>query len=145
MLKDWVEAHNLKRYRIIDPRHIVAGALSGIERYELPDHVSKDYLASYAGDRFVESMRYVRSYPRELPILRDLLPEIQTPVQIIAGARDHAVPPINAEFLHERLPNSKLDIVDAGHFTWEDAADEYAALVTSWWGGGYAAGTSNLL
>jgi pimeloyl-ACP methyl ester carboxylesterase len=145
MLKDWVEAHNLKRYRIVDPRHIVAGALSGIERYELPDHVSEDYLASYAGDRFVESMRYVRSYPRELPILRDLLPEIQTPVQIIAGARDHAVPPINAEFLHERLPNSKLDIVDAGHFTWEDAADEYAALVTSWWGGGYAARTSNSL
>jgi pimeloyl-ACP methyl ester carboxylesterase len=42
------------------------------------------------------------------------------------------------EFLHERLPHSKLDIVDAGHFTWEDAPDEYAALVTSWWSGGYA-------
>jgi len=48
------------------------------------------------------------------------------------------VPPVNAEFLHARLPHSKLDILDAGHFTWEDAADEYAALVTSWWGGGYA-------
>jgi pimeloyl-ACP methyl ester carboxylesterase len=142
MLKDWVEAHNLERYRVVDPRHIVAGALSGMERYELPDHAREDYLASYEGDRFVESMRYVRSYPRELPILRDLLPEIQTPVQIIAGARDHAVPPVNADFLFERLPNSKLDIVDAGHFTWEDAADEYAALVTAWWGGGYAARAS---
>ena len=78
-------------------------------------------------------MRYVRSYPTELPVLRDLLPEIETPVQIIAGARDPAVPPVNAEFLHERLPNSKLDVIDAGHFTWEDGADEYAALVTSWW------------
>ena len=48
------------------------------------------------------------------------------------------VPPSNAEFLGERLPNSKLDIIDAGHFTWEDAADQYAALVTSWWGAGYA-------
>jgi pimeloyl-ACP methyl ester carboxylesterase len=48
------------------------------------------------------------------------------------------VPPSNAEFLDERLPNSKLDIIDAGHFTWEDAVDQYAALVTSWWGGGYA-------
>jgi len=38
----------------------------------------------------------------------------------------------------ERLPKSKLDIIDAGHFTWEDGADEYAALVTSWWDGGYA-------
>jgi pimeloyl-ACP methyl ester carboxylesterase len=49
------------------------------------------------------------------------------------------VPPVNAEFLHERLPKSKLDLIDAGHFIWEDAADQYAALVTSWWAGGYAA------
>jgi pimeloyl-ACP methyl ester carboxylesterase len=83
-------------------------------------------------------MRYVRAYPTELPVLRDLLPEIQTPVQIIAGERDPIVPPVNAEFLNERLPKSKLDVIDAGHFTWEDTADEYAALVTSWWGGGYA-------
>ena len=54
------------------------------------------------------------------------------------GRHDTAVPPVNAEFLHERLPNSKLNFVDAGHFTWEDAADEYAALATSWWEGGYA-------
>jgi hypothetical protein len=25
------------------------------------------------------------------------------------------------------LPNSKLDILDTGYFTWEDGADEYAA------------------
>ena len=50
-----------------------------------------------------------------------------------------AVPPANAEFLHRRLPHSRLDIIDVGHFTWEDAAAEYAALVTSWWCGGYAA------
>jgi pimeloyl-ACP methyl ester carboxylesterase len=95
-------------------------------------------LSSYEGDRFVESMRYVRTYPTELAVLRDLLPQIRTPVQIIAGARDPAVPPVNAEFLHERLPHSRLDIVDAGHFTWEDAAAEYADLVTSWWSGGFA-------
>jgi pimeloyl-ACP methyl ester carboxylesterase len=137
-VKEWVEAPNLDEYRSADARQIVAGALSGIERYVLPDSVREDYLSSYDGDRFVESMRYVRTYPTELRVLRDLLPEIQTPVQIIAGVRDPAVPAVNAAFLHERLPNSKLDIIDAGHFTWEDAADEYAALVTSWWAGGYA-------
>jgi pimeloyl-ACP methyl ester carboxylesterase len=142
VLRDWVEVPDLNGYRSADPRQIVAGALTDIERYELPDHVREDYLSSYEGDRFVESMRYVRSYPTELPVLRDLLPEIQTPVQIIAGRRDPAVPPVNAEFLHDRLPNSKLDIVDAGHFTWEDDADVYAALVTSWWGGGYATPTN---
>ena len=133
VLKDWVEAPDLEAYRSADPRQIVAGALTHIERYELPDFVREDYLSSYEGDRFVESMRYVRSYPTELPILRDLLPEIQTPVQLIAGAQDPVVPPVNAEFLHERLPESKLDVIDTGHFTWEDGADEYAALVTTWW------------
>jgi pimeloyl-ACP methyl ester carboxylesterase len=136
LLKDWVEAPDLDRYRAADPRQIVAGALSGIERYVLPDPVREDYLSSYEGDRFVESMRYVRTYPAELPALRDVLPQVQTPVQIIAGGRDKAVPPVNAEFLHKRLPHSKLDIIDAGHFTWEDGADEYATLVTNWWNGG---------
>jgi pimeloyl-ACP methyl ester carboxylesterase len=129
---------DLKAYRTADPRQIVTGALTDIEGYALPDSVREDYLSSYQGNRFVESMRYVRSYPTDLPVLRDLLPQIQTPVQIIAGRRDPAVPPGNGEFLHQRRSHSKLDVIDAGHFTWEDAADEYAALVTSWWSGGYA-------
>jgi pimeloyl-ACP methyl ester carboxylesterase len=87
----------------------------------------------HRGNRFAESVRYLRSYPAELPVLADLLPRIDTPVQVIAGAGDTAVPPVNASFLHERLPHSKLDIIDAGHFTWEDAPAEYAALVTGWW------------
>jgi pimeloyl-ACP methyl ester carboxylesterase len=143
LVKEWVEAPDVDGYRSADPREIVAAALSGIERYALPDFVRDDYLSAYEGDRFVESMRYVRSYPTELPVLRDLLAAIQAPVQIIAGARDRAVLPVNAEFLHERLPKSKLDIIDAGHFVWEDAAGEYAALVTSWWSGGYATAGSN--
>jgi pimeloyl-ACP methyl ester carboxylesterase len=139
-LKDWVDAPDLEAYRNADSRQIVAAVLTaGIERYALPDHVRDDYLSCYDGDRFVESMRYVRSYPTELRILRDLLPGIQTPVQIIAGARDRAVPPVNAEFLRERLPHSRLDLIDAGHFAWEDGADEYAGLVTTWWRGGYRA------
>jgi pimeloyl-ACP methyl ester carboxylesterase len=138
-LKDWVDAQNLDAYRSADPREIVERALTaGIERYALPDHVLEDYLSSYHGDRFVESMRYVRTYPTELPALAMLLPEIQTPVQIFAGAWDYAVPPVNADFLHERLPKSQLDVIDVGHFVWEDAAEEFAALVTSWWGGGHA-------
>jgi len=137
LLKDWVETPDLDSFRRADPRQIVASALTGIKRYALPDSVREDYLSSYEGDRFVESMRYVRTYPAELPVLSDLLPQIRTPVQIIAGGRDTAVPPANAEFLHEQLPHSKLDIIDAGHFTWEDVADDYAALLTTWWSAGH--------
>ena len=139
MLKEWVEAPDRGEFSRADPRQIVAAALAGITRYPLPDPVREDYLSCYQGDRFAESVRYVRAYPAELPVLADLLPQIGTPVQIIAGARDMVVPPINAKFLHQRLRRSKLDILETGHFTWEDAAAEYAALVTSWWAGGYMA------
>ncbi len=44
---------------------------------------------------------------------------------------------VNAEFLHERLPDSKLDFVDAGHFAYEDPAGEYAELILAWWNRGY--------
>jgi pimeloyl-ACP methyl ester carboxylesterase len=138
VLKEWVEAPSLEPYRKIDGREIVTAVIKTLERYRPTDAAREDYLASFAGDRFAESMRYVRTYPEQLPILSDLLPTIETPVQIIAGARDPVVPPVNATYLHERLPKSKLDFIDASHFIWEDAADEYAALVTSWWAGGYA-------
>jgi pimeloyl-ACP methyl ester carboxylesterase len=139
VLKEWVEAPSLEPYRKIDGRQIVTAAIATLERYRPTAAAREDYLASYEGERFAESMRYVRTYPEQLPVLRDLLPTIETPVLIITGARDPVVPPVNAEFLHERLPKSKLDVLDVGHFTWEDGADEYAAPVTSWWGGGYAA------
>jgi pimeloyl-ACP methyl ester carboxylesterase len=138
VLRDWVEAPDLAPFRAA-PRAAVTAALRGLQRHVLPDFIREDYLFSYEGDRFAESMRYARSYPAQLPLLRDLLPQVTAPVQIIAGARDQAVPPANAQFLHDRLPGSRLNIINAGHFTWEDAADEYAALVTSWWDGGYAA------
>jgi pimeloyl-ACP methyl ester carboxylesterase len=142
ILNDWVVAPDVDGYRAVDPRQIVAAAIGGIERYELPDSVREDYFSAYDGDRFVESMRYVRAYPAELPILAELLPQIDTPVEIIGGLWDWAVPPSNHRYLHERLPKSKLDLIDAGHFTWEDAADEYARIVTSWWAGDYISAAS---
>jgi len=138
-LKDWVEAPDTEAYRSLDPRELIAGFLaSSITRYPLPESTREDYLSSYEGDRFVETMRYPRAYPTDLAILAGLLPKIQTPVQIINGAHDPVALPVNAEYLHQRLPNSKLDLLDSGHFAWEDRADEYAALITSWWAGGYA-------
>jgi pimeloyl-ACP methyl ester carboxylesterase len=133
MVKEIIEAPDLDGIRRTDPRQLVNAALCGISRYTLPESVRDDYLASYQGNRFAESLRYLRSYPAELPVLAGLLPGISTPVQVIAGEGDTSVPLANARFLHERLPHSKLDVIDAGHFTWEDATAEYADLVTSWW------------
>jgi pimeloyl-ACP methyl ester carboxylesterase len=131
-LKQIIEAPDLSGFRAVDGRDIVASALEGIERHALPEHVREDYLSSYAGDRFAESAAYVRSYPSDLPVLAERLGDIRTPVQIIAGRHDTLVPPSNAEFLHARLADSKLDIVETGHFTWEDGAEEYLELTRSW-------------
>jgi pimeloyl-ACP methyl ester carboxylesterase len=131
-LKEIIDAPDLSGFRVVDGRDVVAGALEGIERHALPEDVREDYLASYAGERFVESAAYVRSYPSDLPVLAERLGDIRTPVQIIAGSRDTLVPPSNAEFLHARLADSKLDILDTGHFAWEDGADEYLELARSW-------------
>jgi pimeloyl-ACP methyl ester carboxylesterase len=138
-LREWVFATDLEPYRRIGGRAIVERAMQTLERYTLSDTAREDYLASYEGDRFADSIRYVQAYPTELEVLRDVLPRIQTPVRIIAGRRDRVVPPVNAEYLRDRLPHSDMHLIDSGHFAWEDAADEYAALVTAWWAGGYAA------
>ena len=57
--------------------------------------------------------------------------------QVVAGARDRVVPLANAEFLHERLPHSRLAVVEAGHFVWEEAAGEYGSIVQEWATGGH--------
>jgi pimeloyl-ACP methyl ester carboxylesterase len=91
----------------------------------IPDDIRADYLACYDGDRFAESMRYARRYPEELPVLAGLLPQIT----VINGRHDRVVPLANAEFLDERQPTSRLVIIDAGHFVWEEARAKYASAV----------------
>jgi pimeloyl-ACP methyl ester carboxylesterase len=127
-LASWVTDPDLDKYRQMDPRAIVNAAVDGIAG-GVPDDVRNDYLDCYDGDRFVESMRYVRRYPEELPVLAGLLPTITTPVTIINGRHDRVVPLANVEFLDQRLPHSSVAIIDANHFVWEEAPTEYAAIV----------------
>ena len=60
---------------------------------------------------------------------------MQTPVTIINGRNDPVVPVSNAEFLDERLPRSRVAIIDAGHFVWEEEPEEYASIVIDAIGG----------
>jgi pimeloyl-ACP methyl ester carboxylesterase len=127
-LASWVLDPDLDKYRRMDPRVIVNTAVDTIAA-GIPDNIRADYLACYDGDRFAESMRYARRYPEELPVLAGLLPQIATPVTIITGRHDRVVPLPNAEFLGERLPTSRVVIVDAGHFVWEEAPATYASVI----------------
>ncbi|WP_281790075.1 hypothetical protein [Streptomyces sp. MK37H] len=40
---------------------------------------------------------------------------------------------MSAEAPPGRRALSKLDIIDVGHFVWEEGADDYAKAVTGWW------------
>jgi pimeloyl-ACP methyl ester carboxylesterase len=127
-LASWVLDPDFDKFRRMDARATVGASLD-THAGGLPDDIRADYLDCYDGDRFAESMRYVRTYPEELPALAALLPEITTPVTIINGRDDRAVPLANAEFLDERLPNSRVVVIDGGHFIWEDAPAEYASTI----------------
>src|SRR4029077_16208134 len=57
-LKEGIEAPELCLFRSVDSQHVCSSAVTPIEQYPLPDVVREDYLSSYEGDRFVESMRF---------------------------------------------------------------------------------------
>jgi pimeloyl-ACP methyl ester carboxylesterase len=134
VLKDWVEATDLEPYRQFGGRKIVEIALTTIAGYTPSDEIREDYMVSYEGDRFADTIPYAQAYREQLPLLRDLLPGIETPVRIVQGSDDQVVPPVNAEYLGDRLPRSRIDfIAGAGHFCWEEKPDEYASLVAQWW------------
>ena len=75
--------------------------------------------------------------PSRTRCYRDLLPSITTPTQIVAGQHDDLVPWSNNEYLDDLLPHSEIHPLDAGHFAWEEAADEYGRLIDDWIRGGY--------
>ena len=136
-LKDLIEAPSLDVVRALDARTNIGYAVeSGAPSDTEPD-VHEDYVSAYDLGRFAESARFVRHYPEQNPVLRDLLPAITTPAQILAGRDDDLVPWSNNQYLDEVLPNSEIHPLDAGHFAWEQAPREYGRLVADWVAGGY--------
>jgi pimeloyl-ACP methyl ester carboxylesterase len=61
VLNDVLGAHDFEPFRKIDPRQGVDSVLAFVERYKLPEHVREDFLSSYEGDRFAESLRFPRA------------------------------------------------------------------------------------
>jgi pimeloyl-ACP methyl ester carboxylesterase len=141
-LKDVIEAPSLDMVRQLDARANIGAAVeSGAASDSEPD-VHEDYVSAYDLGRFAESARFVRHYPEQNPVLRDLLPSIGTPTQILAGRNDSLVPWSNNEYLDELLPHSEIHALDADHYAWEQAPEEYGRLIVEWINGGYrTAGT----
>jgi pimeloyl-ACP methyl ester carboxylesterase len=138
ILDQIVNAPSLEPFKNLTGEQFVRGAIENMKQYKLPDFALQDYLASYAGPRFFEAMAFVRDYPESLPRLAKRLSEVTVPCQITVGRNDPFVPVSNAEGLQKALPKTKLDVLDCGHFVWEDAASEYGKLACDFIQGGYA-------
>jgi pimeloyl-ACP methyl ester carboxylesterase len=136
-LKDIIEAPSLDVVRALDARTSIGYAVeAGAPSVSEPE-VHEDYVSAYDLGRFAESARFVRRYPEQNPVLRDLLPSITTPAQVVAGRDDDLVPWTNNQYLDDLLPHSEIHALDAGHFAWEQAPEEYGRLVADWVTGGY--------
>ena len=136
-LKDIIEAPSLDVVRGLFARTNLGQALEPAAPSESEPEVHEDYVSAYDLGRFAESARFVRHYREQNPVLRELLPTITTPSQIVAGNGDDLVPWSNNQYLGDLLPNSEIHALDAGHFAWEEAAVEYGRLVVDWVSGGY--------
>lgn len=60
----------------------------------------------------------------------DTCPDLRRPARPSRSAGQRSVPDC-------AYPPQSLAIVDSGHFVWEEASDEFAALIAVWVTGGY--------
>lgn len=122
----------IEALREIVAEDLIDGVLATIQHHVVPPFVRQDYVESYKGERYAESARFVRCYPDELRLLETRLSAIKTPVLVVVGRDDPFVPFANGQYLADRLPDARLEIVDAGHFVWEEAPDLYADHLLDW-------------
>ena len=137
-----IGAPSLDDVRQLDPRANISATDELAAPQALEPEVHEDYVSAYDLGRFAESARFVRHYPEQNKVIQGLLLSIQTPTMILAGDHDDIVPWSNNQLLADSLPNSVAHRLDAGHFAWEEAADEYGRLIAEWIAGGYKSRSS---
>jgi pimeloyl-ACP methyl ester carboxylesterase len=131
-LADIIAAPSHEVFEGMDVRATIGASVEPVApRSQEPD-VWEDYVSAYENGRFAQSARYVRSYPEQLPLLRDLLPDVRVPVRVFGATNDPLVPLSNARYLAERMPGSELTLLTAGHFAWEEVPGQFASMVTDW-------------
>jgi pimeloyl-ACP methyl ester carboxylesterase len=118
---------------------IGAGFVTQSAAVKTPDAVLEDYRLASAGRRFEDATQFVRAYQRDLPRLKSLLPQIATPVLVLAGKDDPIVPPPNGQLLADIMPHCRHVLLDGGHLIWEDAAAAYSSHLGEWLTKGYRA------
>jgi pimeloyl-ACP methyl ester carboxylesterase len=129
LLKDFIDAPSLDAFAHADPAEVVSGAVRGIPGYDVPDYVVDDYVASYAGTRFVDSIAYVRRYPQELRELASLLSGITPPVHFLAAKHDPFLALDDPYSVAGVLSHGRVTELDNSHNAWEEDPETYATAI----------------
>lgn len=107
--------------------------------YRFSDEEVADYVASYKG-RIGPVTEWFRSYPQSLATIDPHLAELEIPVKIFWGDLDMFLFPETGEQLKKRLKRSDLTVFkNCGHYSYEDARDEFAHMVLEWVESGHTA------
>ncbi len=131
-LADIIAAPGIEVFQAQDVRATIGATVEPVAHRSQEPEIWEDYVSAYENGRFAQSTQYVRSYPEQLRLLRDLLPEIRVPVRVFGATDDPLVPVSNARYLAERIPGSELTLLPAGHFAWEEVPEQFAAMATDW-------------
>jgi len=97
-----------------DPKCIPHDALKGYSASVLQPGRARNVLSA------------LRSWQTDLELLRKAVCQIEAPTLLIWGDRDHAVDPLSAKALNERIPKTEVKFIrGAGHLPFEEAPEEF--------------------
>jgi pimeloyl-ACP methyl ester carboxylesterase len=133
-LKDIIEATDLEPYKKVSSADAINGSLSELKKYHLPDEIRADYITAYENGRLFDAFQILRSFEKDVQLLQVWLDKLPVAVQIIWGRHDPIALVENAYVLNRRLPNSKLHILETGHYAWEEESEAFATIVEDWIG-----------
>jgi pimeloyl-ACP methyl ester carboxylesterase len=137
LLKTFIDAGSIEPFKQLDPADVISQSIGAIKNYDVPAIVRDDYVKSYSGARFAQSVAYVQSYPSDLEALAPELPSLRTPVQVLVGRDDPYGLASDAAVLNQKLTHSRLQTFPTGHNAWEEDPAAYADAIIEWVNGGY--------